>query len=55
VTWKHYIKPPTLEAIAAMKTLSETLSAIEKPKLLPNCSPEASEEAEGTEEVRWVQ
>jgi len=55
VTRKHYIKPPTLEAIAAMKKLSETLSAIEKPKLLPKCSPEASEGAQGTEEVRWVQ
>ena len=55
VTRKHYIKPPTLEAIEAMKKLSETLSAIEKPKLLPNCSPEASKRAEGPEEVRWVQ
>jgi integrase len=55
VTRKHYIKPPTPEAIAAMKKLSETLSALEKPKLLPNCSPGASQRVEGTEEVRWVQ
>src|ERR1035438_6789136 len=41
VTRKHYIKPPTLEAIAAMRRLSETLLALEKPKMLPNCSPEA--------------
>jgi integrase len=55
VTRKHYIKTPTVEAIAAMKRLSETLSAIEKSKLLSNCSPDESKRAEGTEEVRWVQ
>jgi integrase len=55
VTRKHYIKPPTLEAIAAMRRLSETLLALDKPKMLPNCSPEASKGVEGAGEVRWVQ
>ena len=54
VTRKHYIKPPTLEAIAAMRRLSETLLAFDKPKMLPNCSPEAPKEAEGTADVHWV-
>jgi hypothetical protein len=54
VTRKHYIKQPSIEAITAMKQLSETFSSIKTPKLLPTCSPEASKGAEGTEEVRWV-
>ena len=55
VTRKHYIKPPTLEAIAAMRRLSETLLALDKPKMLPNCSPEDPKEHEGTADTRWVQ
>jgi integrase len=55
VTRKHYIKPPTLEAIAAMRRLSETLLALDKPKLLPNCSPEDPKEVERTAETQWVQ
>ena len=41
VTRKHYIKPPSIEAVSAMQRLSDTLPAMEKPQLLPNCSPEA--------------
>lgn len=55
VTRKHYIKPPTIEAIAAMQRFSETFSALEKPKLLPSCSPEPAKEAEGTTVAPWVQ
>ena len=45
VTRKHYIKPPSIEAIAAMQRLSDTLSTMQKPELLPNCSPEVQKEA----------
>lgn len=55
VTRKHYIKPPTIEAIAAMRRFSETFSAMEKPKLLPSCSPEAREEVKGTTVAPWLQ
>lgn len=55
VTRKHYIKPPTLEAIAAMRRLSETILALDKPKMLPNCSPESSERVEGSKEIPWIQ
>lgn len=55
VTRKHYIKPPTLEAIAAMRRLSETILALDKPKMLPNCSPESSERVEIAAEIPWVQ
>jgi hypothetical protein len=55
VTRKHYIKPPTLEAIAAMRRLSETLLALDKPKMLPNCSPEGPREIEGTGDIPWIQ
>lgn len=54
VTRKHYIKPPTLEAIAAMRRLSESFSAIEKPELLPTCSPESPSTAQETTSVEWV-
>jgi len=55
MTPKHYIKLPTLEAIAALRRLSEALLALDKPRMLPNCSPEGSKEAEGTADVDWVQ
>ena len=55
VTRKHYIKLPSIEAIAAMRRLSETLLTLEGSKLLPNCSPEAPQVALGTTNVRWVQ
>jgi len=54
VTRKHYIKPPTLEAIAAMRRLSESFSAIEKPGLLPTCSPETPITAQETTSVEWI-
>jgi integrase len=55
VTRKHYIKPPSIEAIAAMRRLSETLVTLEGSKLLPNCSPEAPQVPLETTNVRWVQ
>jgi hypothetical protein len=55
VTRKHYIKPPTLEAVAAMRRLSESFSAIEKPTLLPTCSPESPSTAPKATLVEWVQ
>jgi integrase len=55
VTRKHYIKPPSIEAIAAMRRLSEKLSTIKTPKLLPNCSPEAPKASEATVIAGWVQ
>jgi len=55
VTRKHYIKPPTLEAIAAMRRLSETVLALDKPKMLPNCSPESPEAVEDSAEIPWIQ
>jgi integrase len=55
VTRKHYIKPPSIEAMAAMRQLSETLSALAKPKLLPNCSPEDPKKSESLSDSGWVQ
>jgi len=55
VTRKHYIKPPSIEAIAAMRLLSETLLTLESPKLLPNCSPKSPQEPSGRASSQWVQ
>ena len=55
VTREHYIKPPSIEAIMAMRRLSETLLTLEGSKLLPNCSPEAPQVALGTANDRWLQ
>jgi hypothetical protein len=55
VTRKHYIKPPTLEAIAAMRRLSEFFSAIEKPGLLPTCSPASLSTGQVSRSVEWLQ
>jgi len=55
VTRKHYIKPPTIEAIAAMRRFSETFSAMEKPELLPTCSPKGQGETNRTADAHWVQ
>jgi hypothetical protein len=55
VTRKQYIKPPMIEAIAAMQRFSRTFSALEKPKLLPSCSPKPPKEAEVKAEGPWVQ
>jgi len=54
VTRKHYIKP-SIEAIRAMRRLSETLSTIKTPKLLPTCSPELRENTKMTSVDEWVQ
>jgi integrase len=54
VTRKHYIKPPSIEAIAAMNQFSEMLLALEKPKLIPTCSPDAPKESDGGAQVEWV-
>src|SRR5438270_9009803 len=55
VTRKHYIKPPTIEAIAAMRRLSESFSAIERPDLLPTCSPSGQNAVQKTPNLDWVQ
>lgn len=55
VTRKHYIKPPSIEAVSAMQRLSDMLTTLEKPKLLPNCSPNGPKEAEVGAEISWVQ
>lgn len=55
VTRKHYIKPPSIEAVSAMQRLSEMLSTIKAPKLLPNCSPGAPKEVEVGGQFRSVQ
>ena len=55
VTRKHYIKPPSIEAITAMRQLSEKLSTIKTPKLLPNCSPEVLNNVEGVSVSGLVQ
>jgi len=47
VTRKHSIKPPSIEAIYAMRRLSETLLTLEASKLLPNCPPEPPQVAQG--------
>jgi len=55
VTRKHYIKPPTLEAISAMRRLSESFSLLQKPVLLPDCSPEHSKQNPDTATLKWIQ
>ena len=36
VTRKHYIKPPSTEAVSAAQRLSDTLTTMQKPRLLTN-------------------
>jgi integrase len=55
VTRKHYIKPPSIEAVAAMQRLSETLLTLEKPELLPTCSPDTSKTGATGANSQWVQ
>ncbi len=55
VTRKHYIKPASMEAIAAMRQLSQILSAMSEPKMLPNCSPEGPKREDETGKTDWVQ
>jgi integrase len=55
VTRKHYIKPPSAEAVSAMRRVSETISTLEVSALLPNCSPQAQQGFESGTETKWVQ
>jgi|SRR5581483_2887648 len=55
VTRKHYIKPPSIEAVSAMQRLSDTLTTMQTPQLLPNCSPEAGKQGDTQARSRWVQ
>jgi integrase len=55
VTRKHYIKPPSTEAVSAMQRLSDTLTTMQKPQLLPNRSPEVQKEGETLQYLGWVQ
>jgi hypothetical protein len=58
VTRKHYIKPAPVEAIAAMRQLSETFSKVETPKLLlgaPQNAPQGVESGEPTTGSKWLQ
>jgi integrase len=54
VTRKHYIKPPSIEAVSAMQRLSDTLTSMQRPPLLPSCSPDATKEAESGAQATWV-
>ena len=58
VTRKHYIKPAPVEAITAMRQLSDTFSKVETPKLLandPQNAPQTPESVEARAESEWVQ
>ena len=55
VTKKHYIKPAPLEAITAMRQLSETFSRVETPKLLPTNAPQPDESDQQRAEAQWLQ
>jgi integrase len=55
VTRKHYIKPPSVEAVAAMRRLSEVFLKLKRPEMVPNCSPEVSKESKHDSKVHWVQ
>ena len=48
VTRKHYIKPPSIEARAAMHLLSEAISNVGSVKLLPKIAPQTSQKATET-------
>jgi hypothetical protein len=55
VTRKHYIKPAPVEAIVAMRQLSETFSKVETPKLLPTNDPQPLENDRQKDEGLRVQ
>jgi integrase len=55
VTRKHYIKPPSIEAVSAMQRLSDMLTTMQKPQLIPNCSPDVGKQEETHVTSRWVQ
>jgi len=47
--------PAAIEAIMAMRRLSETLLTLESSKLFPNCSPEDPKENTAIARTGWVQ
>jgi integrase len=59
VTRKHYIKPAPVEAIVAMRQLSETFSRVEPPKPLPanapQIAPQTPESDQHQQEPQWLQ
>jgi integrase len=55
VTRKHYIKPPSIEARAAMRLLSEAFSNVGSVKLLPKIAPQTSQKSEDATGASWVQ
>ncbi|SPF35125.1 hypothetical protein SBA1_140015 [Candidatus Sulfotelmatobacter kueseliae] len=55
VTRKHSIKPAPVEAITAMRQLSETFSKVETPKLLLTNAPQTTQNDQQRAEGEWVQ
>ena len=59
VTRKHYIKPAPVEAIVAMRQLSESFSKVETPRLLPTNAPQNAPQTPEANEQRaegqWLQ
>jgi len=59
VTRKHYIKPAPVEAIVAMRQLSETFSKVETPRLPPindpQNAPQTAELDEQRADAQWLQ
>ena len=55
VTRKHYIKPPSIEARAAMQVLSEAFSSLGGVKLLPKIAPQTSQKATETIDASTIQ
>jgi len=55
VTRKHYIKPPSIEARAAMRLLSEAFSNVGSVKLLPKIALQTSQKSEDATGASWVQ
>jgi integrase len=55
VTRKHYIKPPSADAVSAMQLLSDTLTTMQRPQLLPNCSPDVGIGKKTEMSSRWLQ
>lgn len=55
VTKKHYIKPVPVEAVSAMRRLSETFSKLPAPKLLPTNAPQPVKSDQQKAEENWLQ
>jgi integrase len=55
VTRKHYIKPPSIEARAAMRPLSEAFSNVGSVKVLPKTAPQTSQKLQEATGANWVQ